>query len=161
MFQMEQFPVKHNLSPWYVTGFCEGEASFTYSRSGKVLMLYFAIKLSASDLPILQRIRSFFGGGGRIYAVHSRQGNARRPDTRAVSYFRVTKAVDLVPIVDHFDRYPLAGSKAQSFATWREMVGLKQRFRKPPVERLETLARELSASIGLPRSMGSSGEPAS
>lgn len=143
MFLAEHFPVEHFPDPWYVTGFCEAEATFTFSRSGRAPALYFAIKRDAADLPILQRLQRFFGGIGSIYDVRPRS----MPTPHAfASYFRVTKARELANIVAHFDRFPMAGKKASSFSIWREMVLLKQRFRKPPIDELEKLAVELVQS---------------
>lgn len=132
------------MDPWYVTGFCEGQASFTYSRSNGNLALYFAIKLGGTDDSILHGIRSFFGDIGAIYQVMPRVSSARAGFAKGALYFRVSKASQLIRIVEHFERYPLRGSKSASFATWREMVTLKQIFRKPPRNELEKLARQLS-----------------
>lgn len=141
LFHIEQFPVKHFPDPWYVTGFCEAQATFTFSRSGRAPSLYFVIKRDAGDLPILRRIQDFFGGVGSIYDVKSLSlGKAGS----AGSYFRVTKARELAAIVAHFDRFPMAGKKASSFHIWREMVLLKQQFRKPPIDQLEQLAVALA-----------------
>jgi len=154
LFHMEQFPVEHFPDPWYVTGFCEAQATFTFSRSGRVPALYFAVKREAADLPVLRRLQSFFGGIGSIYNVKPRSiGN----DRTAGSYFRVTKARELTNIVAHFDRFPMAGKKASCFNIWREMVLLKQRFRRPPIELLEHLALGLAQT----RTALSSGESSS
>ncbi len=139
MFQMEQFHVERGLDPWYVTGFAESSGSFTYSRSGEVITLYFALKVGATDLPILQGLQAFFGGAGRVYGIRSRSNTVENG-----SYFRVTRARDLALIVAHFDRYPLVGSKREAYSLWREMVSAKQRFRKPDVRRLSELALRLS-----------------
>lgn len=138
---METFPRETSLSeldPWYVTGFVEGEGTFTYSRNGRQMQLYFAIKLAEADEPILQAIRDFFGGIGSIYFV--------RP--RASAYYRVCRREQLAVIVDHFDTYPLHGSKAAAYRIWREMVVIKQRFRRPLRDELQELAAQLSACSG-------------
>src|SRR5688572_22371514 len=85
-----------DLDPWYVTGFAEGQGSFTYSRNGKQLSLYFAVKLAEADEPILQAIRDFFGGIGSIYLLRA----------RASAYYRVCRREQLPVIIDHFDTYP-------------------------------------------------------
>ncbi len=119
-----------NLDPWYVTGFIDGVGSFTYSRSGKQLAVYFGVKVSGSDW-LLDELKEFFQAGA-IYSI------------RGSSYFRVQRRTDLAAVVDHFDRHPLR-AKRQVYEIWREMVVAKQMFRKPDRERLEALARELSA----------------
>jgi hypothetical protein len=126
------------LDPWYVTGFAEGQGQFTYSRSGKQLSLYFALKLDEADESILEAVRDFFGGIGSIYYVQARRA----------AYYRVCRREQLPVVVDHFDTYPLRGGKRAAYAIWREMVVLKQRFRQPPRDELQELAAQLSAAAG-------------
>lgn len=135
------------LDPWYVSGFIDGEGTFTYSRSSRNIGLYFAVKLGGADQPILEALQEFFGGIGKIYPVTPRAALTPRSGmTKTANYFRVTRQKDLERVVLHFDRYPLKTSKAESFRIWREMVFLKRNFRKPPREQLDGLARQLSAS---------------
>ena len=132
------------IDPWYVTGFAEGEGSFTFSRAGNHMALYFAIKLTAKDESILVAIREFLDGVGCIYPVKAKEPKARAGYTKSARYFRVTNIADLERIVQHFDQYPLCGLKAQSYLIWRKMVMLKREFRKVPIEKLEILAQKLS-----------------
>jgi hypothetical protein len=136
---------RETLPPWYVTGLIDGEGTFTYSRSGKQLGLYFALKLTAYEKPLLERLQAYFGGIGHIYNVVGRAPRANSGYTKTALYYRVTRSADLLRIVSHFDRYPLKSEKARSYAIWREMVLLKQAFRKPDRSRLKDLAAELSA----------------
>ena len=129
------------LDPWYVTGFVEGQGTFTYSRNGRQMSLYFAVKLAEVDEPILQAIRDFFGGVGSIYFLRA----------RASVYYRVCRREQLPVIIDHFDTYPLHGSKLAAYQIWREMVVLKQRFRQPDRAALSDLADQLSASYAAGR----------
>jgi LAGLIDADG endonuclease len=145
VFQTKHFHVKHSADPWYITGFAEGCASFTYSRSGGVVALYFGIKVSIKDQAILQAVQAFFDGIGRIY----RSRASSKPVVKAAPdflYFRVNRARELGQLVGHFDRYPLTGAKAQQYQTWREMVRIKQRFRRPDIQRLAALASQLSGA---------------
>lgn len=127
------------MDPWFVTGLIEGAGSFTYSRQpGSALTLYFSIKLPQADGALLEDLRDFFGGIGRIYDSG--------PGAR---YYRVTRHNELTAVLDHFDRYPLRGRKRAAYAIWRQMVHLKiQHHRKRPAEQLEQLARELSELTG-------------
>lgn len=136
------------LDPWYVTGFVEGEGCFTYSRGGRSLALYFAIKLTGKDRPLLEDIQEFFGGIGYIYAVIARDAPTRSSGyTKPASYYRITRLRDLERIVAHFDRYPLRGTKSGSFGIWREMVSRKLSAQRSKANSasLEDLARQLSA----------------
>jgi hypothetical protein len=119
--------------PWYVTGFAEAAGSFTYSRSGRQLMLVFAVRLPRANLKILEGFRSFFGGVGRVYARDS-------------CSFRVTRPADLLRVVEHFDRYPLRGERREAYRVWREMVFLRATHHgSAPPEQLGKLAKALSA----------------
>jgi hypothetical protein len=149
MFLAETFSrgTIHSLDPWYVTGFVEGEGAFTFSRSGRQMALYFAIKLTAADHAILEAIRDYFGGVGAIYGVKARAAPTPASGyTKAAAYYRVCRRQDLERVIDHFDRHPLRGAKAASYAIWRQMVILKRDFRKPPREELEQLSAQLSAA---------------
>jgi hypothetical protein len=134
------------LEPWYVTGFVEGEGAFTFSRSGKQLALYFAIKRTGGDRGILEAIRAYFGGAGEIYDVApSAAPTPASGYTKAAVYYRICRRDQLDRVLEHFDRHPLRGGKAASYAIWRQMVILKREFRKPPREELEQLSAQLSA----------------
>jgi hypothetical protein len=135
------------LDPWFVTGFVDGEGAFTYSRSGRQIALYFAVKLTAADRPILEELQSYFGGAGRIYSVLPRAAPTPRSGfSKAASYYRVTRRDELPRIVDHFDRFPLRTTKRVQYEIWRRMVALKQEFRSSDREALAELALELSAA---------------
>lgn len=131
------------LDPWYVTGFADGEGSFTYSRSGKQIALYFSIKLTASDRAVLEQIQDFFGVG-KIYRSppYTKHGFA----TKTAALYRVTRHDELYKVTDHFDRYPLQGEKRHSYGIWREMALLKKIFRSAANrELLDDLADKLSS----------------
>jgi len=131
------------MDPWFITGFCDGEGAFTYSRSGKSISLYFAIKLNEEDKALVDRIFSFFNVG-RIYKVKARESRNKSGNTKPAIYYRVTKVSELAQIIQHFDKYPLQSKKARIYNIWKEMWLLKKRFRRPDLNRLNTLARELS-----------------
>ena len=136
-----------SLDPWYVTGFVEGEGAFTFSRSGRQMALYFAVKLTAADRGILEALQDYFGGIGAIYQVAPRAApTPSSGHTKAAAYFRVCRRRDLERVLDHFDAHPLRGVKAASYAIWREMVILKRAFRSPPRAELDLLAARLSAA---------------
>jgi len=127
------------LEPWYVTGVCEGAGVFTYSRSGDTMNLVFAINRGPGEEGLLEALRAFFGGAGRIYGHQ----------------LRVTRLAELASVIRHLDDYPLQGRSRPVYEVWREMVRLKREsFRKPPLDRLDELARELTLARG-PRSSAS------
>ena len=133
-------------NPWYITGIVEGEGTFTYSHSGNHLALYFAVKLTATDRRVLESIQKFFGGIGKIYMVKPSYGRKNSGRTKTSCYYRVTRISELPYIVSHFERFPFVGNKRKSFAIWREMVRLKLRMRRAPINTLNMLAEKLSAA---------------
>lgn len=134
------------INPWYVTGFCDGEAAFTYSLdgSGLGLTLYFSLKLHERDRALLEEIQDYFGVG-EIYNVKLRYPGANRNSAKIQVFYRVSAAEDHQRIIAHFDRYPLQGGKARGYQVWRQIAILKwQHYGHPPQERIVELARELS-----------------
>ena len=128
-----------------MTGFSDGEASFTFSRSSRQIALYFAIKLTATDRAMLEAIQVFFGGIGSIYTVAARATASGATKTAAM--FRVTRVDELVRVVSHFDAYPLHSEKRVVYQVWRDMVEIKRDFRGATREALEDLAIELSSRV--------------
>lgn len=128
---METFS-RETPAPEWVTGFADAAGSFTFSRSGKQVAVYFAVKLPNADRPILETLQAFFDGAGRIYEASA-----------AASYYRISKRDELLRVVDHFDAYPLRSTKATAYAVWREMVMSKQDFRRPDRARLDELVTTL------------------
>ncbi len=131
------------LDPWFVTGFCTGEASFTYSRTGRGINLYFSLKQREGGQELVEKIGDFFGVG-KIYAVKAVSSRSRGGLTQPSAYYRVCRILELERIVEHFDKYPLVGKKAVSYRVWRKMFLLKRKFRQPDFDKLQELARQLS-----------------
>lgn len=140
--------VKSQVDPWYVTGFAEGEACFTFNRSDRNFTLVFAIKLNASDLSVLREIQHFFGGIGRIYHVPARGPESPSSGlAKAAEYYRVSRMDELGRVIGHFDDFPLRGAKAASYGIWRQMFVVKRdTFRRPDRVTLQALAHALSHS---------------
>ena len=155
--------------PWYLTGLIEALGTFTFSRSGRNISVYLAVKLPECDRGLLERLRDELGGVGRIYAVRGRaipsaSLNPLCPESAATSaahitpdsstlepirqagscYFRICRQAELLSVVDHLDRYPMQGRKRSSFEIWKQMVLLKGSYRRPAREELQALAGRLS-----------------
>lgn len=144
-FQREHFHVKKEiLNPWYVTGFTDGEGTFTYSWSSNNLALYFAIKLNFEDRELLYTIKSFFGVG-KIYIGRPAKPGKYSGHTRTSFYYRVSRIAELQRIIEHFDNYPLVGKKLKSYNIWKEMVTAKMQYRRPNRCELGKLAKRLSS----------------
>jgi len=141
---METFSRGTSLDPWFVTGLAEGLGSFTYSRSGRQLALYFGLKMAVQDEELLEEVRGFFGEAGRLYRVARLSPRSDESGASAV-YYRINRRDELPFVVEHFDRFPLRSAKAMAYGIWREMVEIKQEFRKPDRDRLNELVEQLSA----------------
>ena len=135
------------LEPWYVTGFCDGEAAFTYSRVSSSYGLYFAVKQREDNRQIVEDIQQFFNYIGYIYRGKESQDAPKGGFTKPSAYYRVTKSNDLKVIIDHFDQYPLQSKKKfEAYRVWREMVKHKiDNFRNPDYNLLHALAGKLSS----------------
>jgi hypothetical protein len=143
------------MDPWYVTGLVEGAGSFTYSRTDRNIVPYFALKLGREASRMLEEVQAYFGGLGRVYSVpaHPLPPVDRRRSLGRSHYFRVTRVDELDRVIQHFDDYPLKGPKAGAYAVWRELVALKRTaYRRPDREHIERLCVALSAAA--PRRRG-------
>lgn len=135
------------LGPWYVTGFCDGEAAFTYSRAGGTFALYFAIRQREDNRQIVEDIHEYFNYVGYIYRGKKSKNAPKSGFTQPSAYYRVTKIDELSRIVQHFDKYPLQSKKKQeAYNVWREMVVHKlENYRDVDYNKLRTLAEKLSS----------------
>lgn len=133
-----------SLDPWFVTGFSDGEAAFTYSKKGYTLDLYFAIRLREDDSILIHKIRDFFGAG-KIYRGKGSPPKKYSGNSKPNLYYRVSNIIDLIKIIKHFDKYPPMSKKIASYRIWREMAILKQKRRYPDLEKLRELSQKLSS----------------
>ena len=135
------------LTPWYVTGFSDGEAAFTYSRAGGSFGLYFAIKQREDNRQIIEDIREYFNFVGYIYQQKETLPTLKSGHSKPAAYYRVTKISELQTIVEHFDKYPLQSKKKlEAYKIWREMVIHKwENYRDIDYDYLRTLAEKLSS----------------
>ena len=142
---------RQRLAPWFVTGLLEGEGTFTYSRSGRQLLVVFMLRRPAADAALLERLRRFFGGIGKLYRIPARTATARTPSTTCC--WKVTRPAELLRLLDHLDRFPFRGEKRKTYAIWREMVAIRAAYhRSPPPRELQDLAAALSAAVAAGRS---------
>jgi hypothetical protein len=134
------------LDPWYVTGFCDGEAAFTYSRTNGSFGVYFAIKQREDNRQIVEDIRAYFNCVGNIYYGKAATPTKNSGFTKPSAYYRVTRIDELKDIIDHFDRYPLLSKKKfEAYQVWRQMVIHKaENFRSTNYDLLRELASKLS-----------------
>lgn len=134
------------LNPWYVTGFSDGEAAFTYSRSGGTFALYFSIHQRGDNRQIIEEIREYFHSVGDIYRHKESPPTKNSGFSKPSVYYRVTRIGELKVIVDHFDKHPLQSTKKLgAYKVWRDMVMHKlENYRDIDYDYLRALAEKLS-----------------
>ncbi len=134
------------LRPEYVTGLCEGEASFTYGRVPQGIRPRFAIKLHENDKALIFSLRAFFTVGS-IYWTGPGKPSPLAGKTGPSWQFCVTKRSDLDVIVVHFDAYPLQGHKAEVYRIWKRIHELDSRKNQSNWAEIQTLASVLSGLV--------------
>jgi hypothetical protein len=134
------------LIPWYVTGFCDAAAAFTYSRSAGTFALYFSIKQREDNCRVVEDIQKYFHNIGSIYKGKESTPVEDKGCSSTGALFRVTKVDELRIIIDHFDKYPLQSKKKlEAYSVWRQMVLYKlENYRGIDYTKLSTLAERLS-----------------
>ena len=110
-----------SLNPWFVTGFTDGDGSFSVSiakkksGTGWKIQPFFTIGLDKKDLDLLVQIKAFFKVG-KIYT-----------SKRGVVYYTVGSTKDLIKyILPHFDRYPLATLKLKDYFLFKKILLLME-----------------------------------
>ena len=106
------------LDPWFVSGLTEGEGCFCVSfalrsklRTGLEVRPSFSLSLNEKDLKLLEDLKMFFGCG---WIRESKSDRTFKYEARAVR--------DLLDHINpHFERHPLRGSKAKSFAAFTDI----------------------------------------
>ena len=132
------------LDPWFVTGLTEGEGCFCVSftvrptlRTGLEVRPSFALSLNERDLGLLEELRGYFGCG-----------SIRRSKADRTFKYESRSAGELVThIVPHFERYPLRGSKAHSFAGFAricEMIGQGDHLKAEGLRKIVAIAYQMN-----------------
>ena len=100
---------------WYLTGFVDGEGCFSisFSKRGKLktgieVKPSFSIGQNRRSLPVLERVKTYFGGGAIRF---SRYDQTYKYEIRSIGEIRKR-------IIPHFKKYPLQTSKLNDFATF-------------------------------------------
>jgi len=111
-----------SLNPWLVSGFTDGDGSFSVSISkkstgtGYKIQPLFHIGLDQKDLHLLEQIQAFFKVG-KIYT-----------NNKGILQYSVGSLKDITrEIIPHFVEYPLAGKKRKDFELFKEIVDLMNR----------------------------------
>ena len=133
------------LHPEWVSGFTDGEGSFSLKiikRSGYThgwgVEPGFIISLHAKDLPLLEKIQSYFG-----------IGNISIGNNNAVSYY-VSSVQELTNVIlPHFDKYPLITKKRADYLLFKsalDIINNKQSKKSLSIEYIKKLI-EIKGSL--------------
>lgn len=115
----------------WLAGFSDGEACFGVykivsknNRTGEPIYLNghctFVIRLRRDETPILLTIQSYFGCG-KVYPVHQGKLQGKK---KPQAVFCATTPDELVPIIAHFEKYPLRAKKRTDFDIWKQAVSI-------------------------------------
>jgi hypothetical protein len=142
--QRDTYGVQFALDPWFVTGLTEGEGCFCVSfairsklRTGLEARPSFSLSLNEKDKPLLEDLQRFFEVG---WIRQSRSDRTWKYEARSLR--------DLIgSVVPHFERYPLCGSKAASFAGFAQicqMIGQGAHLECDGLSRIVRIAYEMN-----------------
>ena len=106
-----------SLNPWFITGFTDGDGSFSVSIAKKKsgigwkIQPIFTIGLDPKDLDLLVQIKAYFKVG-KIYT-----------SARGIVYYTVGSTKDIIKyILPHFDKYNLATLKLKDYLVFKNIV---------------------------------------
>lgn len=123
------FQKKNNLiqsiNPNYVTGFSDGEATFSISilkkpgnKTGYQVFPIFSIQLHKKDLLLLEKLKSFFNVG----TIRLKKKKDNINDTVIFSVQSIKYLTN--SIIPHFNKYPLLTQKRADFILFKEIIDL-------------------------------------
>jgi LAGLIDADG endonuclease len=132
------------LDPWFVSGLTGGEGCFCVSfalrsklKTGLEVRPSFSLSLNEKDLELIRDLQMFFGCG---WIRESKTDRTFKFEARAVR--------DLLDaIIPHFERHPLRGSKAKSFAAFADvcrMIEQGDHLRRDRLCQIVDLAYEMN-----------------
>ena len=105
------------LSPYWVSGFSEGDGSFFVSISDKTkqIRMFYSIKLNNRETPLILKLQEFFNGMGSI--VHDADQN--------IVQFNIVSIKNINEgLVPQFDTYSFVGNKLANYLIWKEILKL-------------------------------------
>ncbi len=141
---LETKPKLNNLNPWFLTGFSDGESSFTVRifksktlKIGWTIQPVFQIGLHKKDLDLLKKIQVFLGVG-EIY--HKEES----------SNYMVQSSKGIKVIINHFEKYPLLTKKREDFILFSQIVTLinqKEHLTLSGLHKIVSLRASLNAGL--------------
>jgi len=109
------------LNPYYVTGFVDGEGSFSITLTPRKKQLVgweirpsFSVSQNKTSRGVLFELKEFFDCG---YIRPSRKDEMLKYEIRSLDEIREK-------IIPHFEKYPLHTTKGKDFKIFREVIQL-------------------------------------
>ncbi len=146
----QQGRLQRQISPWYVSGFTDGEGSFHIAlykdvrmKTGWKIIPEFHVSQRISSRSILDQLVTFFACG-YVKANH-------RNNPKDVTYVYVVRDRDdlIETIIPFFERYPLKTEKAKDFQLFARIVRMmvdNNHRTKVGVKNIITLAYQMNGS---------------
>jgi len=141
---------KH-ISPYWITGFCDGESSFIIrisknktKKDSWIIKPMFSIELHLRDLFLLENIQKFFGVGYIIIR------NRKNENKKSVIY-SVQSVKDINDIIiPHFTKYPLLTQKHINFKLFSlaiNIVNNKEHLNIEGVKKILTIRASMNKGL--------------
>jgi hypothetical protein len=127
---IKNFYKRNNLHPWFITGYSDGESSFSIrvrtnllSKFGFHVSIVYSIgaEINPENKKLLELIKKYFNEEGSI----SKSGN--------LYLYEISSIKGLSVIRNHFENYPLQTTKIIHFQLWcqvMDMIKNKEHLRK-------------------------------
>jgi len=115
--------INGKLHPWFVTGFTDGEGSFSIRlrRSSNKFRYHVSIVYSIGaevnplNLKLLEKVKEYFEEVGSI----SKTGN--------MYYYEISSVKSLVYVKNHFEKYPLQTTKFVHYKLWCQVMNILEK----------------------------------
>jgi len=134
------------LNPYYVSGFADGEASFSITisprnkfRVGWEIKPSFSLSQNKASKDVLFKIKNFFECGT---IRPSRKDNTYKYEVRSLWELKEK-------IIPHFDKYPLHTAKKKDFQIFKEIIQLMEKgehLTKEGLKKILHLLEKLNSS---------------
>lgn len=142
------------LSPWFITGFSDGESCFyvgvqknNNSKIGWTVELIYTITLHKKDKDILEEIKNYFCVG---YITQHGKNTLQ---------YRIKSIKDLGVIIEHFSKYPLITQKQGDFLLFKlafDLVKAKEHLKIKGLNKIVGIRASLNTGINANLSFGGS-----
>ena len=126
------------LNPYWVSGFIDGDGSFTVSieSTTNYVNIRLIVGLHEREQILIDRLFKFFNGG-RINLSSKQQ----------MVYFTIGNSKDLTSrVLPHFDTYTLVGNKLDNYLIWKKILG-KVENKKHLTEKGSKEIKELKSKL--------------